>query len=149
MVEMEGAGEVGFDKVDLQELREAPFFSSLTLYLSQLQSAKCLKLEKFGGVILALIIIGVITVPTYFGLHYIYVFFGAAAYLIVALVLYKFTICIKLETDGAVAVAKAIEANDLEEAKKYAIVSNMLSTILKALISNFHLIQRAILLKMS
>jgi adenosylcobinamide-phosphate synthase len=78
------------------------------------------KLEKFGGVILALIIIGVITVPTYFGLHYLYVFFGAAAYLIVALVLYKFTICIKLETDGAVAVAKAIEANDLVEAKKYA-----------------------------
>jgi len=78
------------------------------------------KLEKLGGVILALIIIGVITVPTYFGLHYIYVFLGAAAYLIVALVLYKFTICIKLETDGAIAVAKAIEANDLEEAKKYA-----------------------------
>lgn len=78
------------------------------------------KLEKFGGVILALIIIAVITVPTYFGLHYIYVFLGAAAYLIVALVLYKFTICIKLETDGAVAVAKAIEANDLVEAKKYA-----------------------------
>ncbi|MGD6934821.1 MAG: adenosylcobinamide-phosphate synthase CbiB [Candidatus Bathyarchaeia archaeon] len=78
------------------------------------------KLEKFGGVILALIIIGVITVPTYFGLHYIYIFLGAAAYLIVALVLFKFTICIKLETDGAVAVAKAIEANDLVEAKKYA-----------------------------
>ncbi len=78
------------------------------------------KVEKFGGVILALIIIGVITVPTYFGLHYIYIFLGAAAYLIVALVLYKFTICIKLETDGAVAVAKAIEANDLVEAKKYA-----------------------------
>jgi adenosylcobinamide-phosphate synthase len=76
--------------------------------------------EKFNGVLLALIIIGVITIPTYFGLHYIYVFLGAAAYLLVALVLFKFTICIKLETDGAVAVAKAIEANDLVEAKKYS-----------------------------
>jgi adenosylcobinamide-phosphate synthase len=77
-------------------------------------------IEKINGVILAVIIIGVITIPTYFGLHYLYVFLGAAAYLIVALVILKLTICIKLETDGAVAVAKAIEANDLVEAKKYA-----------------------------
>jgi len=78
------------------------------------------KLEKFNGIILALIIIGIITIPTYFGLRYIYLFLGAIAYLIVALILFKLTICIKLETDGAVAVAKAIESNDLEEAKKYA-----------------------------
>ena len=78
------------------------------------------KLEKFNGIILALIIIGIITIPTYFGLRYLYLFLGAAAYLIVALVLFKLTICIKLETDGAVAVAKAIEKNDLDEAKKYA-----------------------------
>ncbi|MDR0798077.1 MAG: adenosylcobinamide-phosphate synthase CbiB, partial [Nitrososphaerota archaeon] len=51
---------------------------------------------------------------------YIYIFFGAITYLIVALVLFKLTICIKLETDGAVAVVKALEANDLVEAKKYA-----------------------------
>jgi len=78
------------------------------------------KLEKFGGVILALIIIFSITLPVYFGLYYLYVFLGAAAYVIAALVIYKFTICIKLETDGAVAVVKALEANDLTEAKKYA-----------------------------
>ncbi|MCL2642000.1 MAG: cobalamin biosynthesis protein [Candidatus Bathyarchaeota archaeon] len=77
-------------------------------------------LEKFNGIILALIIIGIITIPTYFGLYYLCIFLGAAAYLIVALVLFKFTICIKLETDGAIAVAKALETNDIEEAKKYA-----------------------------
>jgi len=78
------------------------------------------KIEKFYGILLALIIIGVITIPTYLGLHYLYVFFGAVAYLLVALVIFKLTICIKLETDGAVAVARALETNDLVEAKKYA-----------------------------
>jgi adenosylcobinamide-phosphate synthase len=81
-------------------------------------------LEKFNGIILALIVIGVITIPTYIGVYYIHVLFGAIygaiVYLIVALFLFKFTICIKLETDGAVAVVKALEADDLVEAKKYA-----------------------------
>jgi adenosylcobinamide-phosphate synthase len=77
-------------------------------------------LEKINGVILALIIILIITLPTFFGLKYLYIYVGPIAYLLVAIVLFKFTICIKLETDGAVAVAKAIEANDLVEAKKYA-----------------------------
>jgi adenosylcobinamide-phosphate synthase len=81
-------------------------------------------LEKFYGIILALVIIGIITIPTYLGVYSIYIFFGATigtvVYLIVALVLFKLTICIKLETDGAIAVAKALEVNDLVEAKKYA-----------------------------
>jgi adenosylcobinamide-phosphate synthase len=77
-------------------------------------------MEKFNGIILALIIIGIITIPTYIGVHYLYLFFGAVTYLIVALILFKFTICIKLETDGAIAVAKALETNDLAEAKRYA-----------------------------
>ncbi len=77
------------------------------------------KIEKFNGVILALIIILVITVPVYFGLKYLFIFLGAAAYVLVAVLIFKFTLCIKLETDGALAVVKALEANDLEEAKKY------------------------------
>ncbi|MCL2869134.1 MAG: cobalamin biosynthesis protein [Candidatus Bathyarchaeota archaeon] len=89
-------------------------------------------LEKFNGIIFALIIIATITIPTYFGLYYLYSFlggfFGAAAYLIVALVIFKFTLCIKLETDGAIAVAKALETNDLDEAKKYAHFSRRDST---------------------
>src|SRR5271157_895342 len=78
------------------------------------------KIEKLGGVFLALIVIAAITVPVYFGLKYLFIFLGAIVFVIVASIIFKFTICIKLETDGAKAVAKAIEANDLEEARKYA-----------------------------
>ena len=78
------------------------------------------KIEKLNGVFLALIVIAVITVPVYFGLKYLFIFFGAVAFVIVAAIIFKFTICIKLETDGAKAVAKAIQANDLAEARKYA-----------------------------
>ncbi len=78
------------------------------------------KAEKLGGVILALIVIAAITVPTYFGMKYLYIFFGAVAFFIIGAIIFKFTICIKLETDGAKAVAKAIQANNLEEARKYA-----------------------------
>ncbi len=81
-------------------------------------------IEKFNGIILALIVISVITIPTYIGIYYIHVLFGAIygaiVYIIVALILFKLTICIKLETDGAVAVVKALEVADLVEAKKYA-----------------------------
>ena len=76
--------------------------------------------EKLNGVFLALIVILSITVPVYFGLKYLFIFLGAVAFVIVAAVIFKFTICIKLETDGAIAVAKAIEAGDLVEARKYA-----------------------------
>ncbi len=48
-----------------------------------------------------------------------YVFLSFVVYVIFAGIILKTTICIKLETDGAKAVAKALEAGDLEEAKKY------------------------------
>lgn len=76
--------------------------------------------EKAGGVLLALIVIAAITVPVYFGMKYLFIFFGAIAFVVIGAIIFKFTICIKLETDGAVAVAKAIESNNLEEARKYA-----------------------------
>ena len=75
--------------------------------------------EKFNGVLLALIVIIAFTVPVYFGLELVYIFLGFAFYIIIAAIVLKSTICIKLETDGAKAVARALEAGDLEEAKKY------------------------------
>jgi adenosylcobinamide-phosphate synthase len=85
------------------------------------------KVEKAGGVVLALIVIAAITVPTYFGMKYLYILgnqisllFGTIAFVLVGAIVFKFTICIKLETDGAKAVAKAIQNNNLEEARKYA-----------------------------
>jgi len=78
------------------------------------------KIEKFGGVILALIIIFAFTVPVYFGLFLIYTWLGLLFYALVAVLILKFTICIKLETDWAKAAAKALESEDLAEAKKYS-----------------------------
>ena len=75
--------------------------------------------EKLNGVLLAFVVIIAFTVPVYFGLELVYVFLGFAFYIIIAGIILKSTICIKLETDGAKAVAKALEAGDLEEAKKY------------------------------
>jgi len=85
----------------IYNLHPTVWLGLLTKKLEPLFKTSNAKLEKFNGVILALIIILSITVPVYFGLYYLYVFLGAAAYVIAALVIYKFTICIKLETDGA------------------------------------------------
>jgi len=75
--------------------------------------------EKVNGVILALMVITVFTAPVFVGLGLLYLFLPFVFYVIVAASLLKTTICIKLETDGAKAVAKALELGDLEEAKKY------------------------------
>lgn len=86
------------------------------------------KIEKLNGVFLALIVILTFTLPVFFGLMFIYTLLGAwlstllglLFYAVVAVVILKVTICIKLETDWAKAAAKAIAANDLEEARKYS-----------------------------
>jgi adenosylcobinamide-phosphate synthase len=78
------------------------------------------RMEKLNGVFLALIVIVVFTVPAYFGLKLVYTFLGIIVYALIAAFILKLTICIKLETDGAKAVVKALEAGDLAEARKYA-----------------------------
>jgi adenosylcobinamide-phosphate synthase len=104
----------------IYNLHPIVWLGQLTKKLRPYFKAQNATVEKFYGILLALIIIGVITIPTYLSMYYLYIFFGAIAYLIAALVIFKLTICIKLETDGAIAVAKALKANDLVEAKKYA-----------------------------
>jgi adenosylcobinamide-phosphate synthase len=78
------------------------------------------KLEKVGGVLLALTVIIVFTLPVYFGLKLIYTYLGILVYIIVAAVILKLTICMKLETDWGKAAAEAIASGDLTEARKYA-----------------------------
>ncbi len=78
------------------------------------------KIEKLNGVFLALIVIVVFTVPTYLGLKLVFTFLGIIVYAVIAAFILKLTICIKLETDGAKGVVKALEAGDLTEAKKFA-----------------------------
>jgi len=78
------------------------------------------KIEKLNGVFLALIVILTFTLPVYFGLRFIYTWLGFLFYALVAVILLKLTICIKLETDWAKAAAKAIESGDVDEARKYS-----------------------------
>jgi len=78
------------------------------------------KLAKINGVFLALIVILTFTLPVYFGLMFIYTWLGFLFYVLAAVMILKLTICIKLETDWAKAAAKAIELDDLVEARKYS-----------------------------
>ncbi len=103
----------------IYNLHPTVWLGQLTQKLESRFKNKNSKIEKFNGVFLALIIIAVITVPVYFGMKYLYIFLGAIAFVLVGILIFKFTLCIKLETDGAMAVVKALETNNLEEAKKY------------------------------
>ncbi len=85
------------------------------------------KREKLNGVVLGVATVLTFALPTFFGLWAIWFFLGginfwlgAVVYAIVGIILVKFAVCIKLETDWAKAAAKAIQAGDLKEARKYA-----------------------------
>ena len=78
------------------------------------------KIEKIGGVLLALTVIIAFTLPVYFGLKLISTYLHVLVYVLVATIILKLTICIRLETDWGKAAAKAIESGDLNEARKYA-----------------------------
>ncbi len=95
--------------------------------------------EKLNGVLLGVATVLAFALPTFFGLWAIWFllgtinfWFGVIAYAIVGIILVKFTVCIKLETDWAKAAAKAIEKNDLAEARKYAHFSRRDSSNLNA-----------------
>ena len=77
------------------------------------------RIAKLKGAILALIVILVFAVPVFLSMWVLYTFAGVLIYALFAIVLLKFTLCIKLETDWAKAAAKAIQQNDLAEARKY------------------------------
>jgi adenosylcobinamide-phosphate synthase len=76
--------------------------------------------EKLNGVLLAMVMIVTFTLPVYFGLKIIFTYLGVIVYALVAALILKLTICIKLETDWGKAAAKAIESGDLKEARRYA-----------------------------
>ena len=82
------------------------------------------KTEKALGVLLGLTAIATFAIPTFLGLWaiftYLPIYFNLLIYAIIGIILLKMTICIKLETDWAKAAAKAIDADDAAETKKYA-----------------------------
>ena len=86
------------------------------------------KMEKFLGVLLGLTVICTFAIPTYFGMWALYTYVSIFAYAVIGIILVKMTICIKLETDWAKAAAKAIQADEVDEAKKYSHFSRRDST---------------------
>jgi adenosylcobinamide-phosphate synthase len=94
------------------------------------------KIEKALGILLGLTSIAAFAIPTFFGLWAICTYLPFALnvliYAIVGIILLKMTICIKLETDWAKATAKAIDAQDAGEAKKYSHFSRRDSSNLNA-----------------
>lgn len=85
------------------------------------------KREKLNGVMLGVATILAFALPTFFVLWAVWTYLGMVypllgiiIYSVIGVILVKFAVCIKLETDWAKAAAKAIVANDLEEARKYA-----------------------------
>jgi adenosylcobinamide-phosphate synthase len=86
------------------------------------------KIAKLKGVFLALIVILVFTIPAFLCLWAIYTYFSLFVYAFFAIILLKLTICIKLETNWAKAAKKAIESEDLTEARKYSHFSRRDST---------------------
>jgi len=77
------------------------------------------KVEKLYGIILALTVILGFALPVYFALSFI-ASLGILFYVIIAAIVLKLTVCIKLESDWAKAATKAIESDNLIEAKKYS-----------------------------
>lgn len=75
--------------------------------------------ERFNGVLLALAVICIVVVPVYFGLGFIYAVLGFLFYVLFAAIIFKLTLCIKLETKWAVAAARAVESGDLMEGRKF------------------------------
>ena len=102
------------------KLHPAVLMGKLTKALEPHLKSPNPKTAKFYGVILALTVIAAFTIPVYLGLWAIYTLFTIIVYAFFAIILLKLTICIKLETDWAKAAAKAIQSEDMEEAKKYS-----------------------------
>jgi adenosylcobinamide-phosphate synthase len=102
------------------KLHPAVLMGKLTRALEPHLKSSDPKTAKLYGAILALTVIAAFTIPVYFGFWAIYTLFTIFVYAFFAIILLKFTICIKLETDWAKAAAKAIQSDDMEEAKKYS-----------------------------
>jgi adenosylcobinamide-phosphate synthase len=94
------------------------------------------RMEKLLGVFLGLTAIAAFAVPTFLCLWALYTYapfyLNLLVYAAIGIILLKMTICIKLETDWAKATAKAINADDAAETKKYAHFSRRDSTNLNA-----------------
>ncbi len=77
------------------------------------------KIEKLNGVLLALVIITMWTVPAYVLLKFLSSKLGMLPYVIMAALFFKLTFSIKLETTWATAAAKNVETSNLVNGRQY------------------------------
>jgi adenosylcobinamide-phosphate synthase len=75
-------------------------------------------IEKLNGILLALFVIALFSVPTYFIILWIKQLFGWVPYIIVAAVLLKMTFAVKCMGQYTMPIANAIEKGDVEAAKR-------------------------------
>ncbi len=80
-------------------------------------------LEKFEGVILASLIIGIFTTTTFLGLAGVREYLGFVPYLVLSAFLLKSTVSIRAMEKFTIPIAEAVEQGNYEEAKK--LLSNM------------------------
>lgn len=78
------------------------------------------KIAKINGMLLGLIVILTFALPVYFGLYLLFSYLHIAFYIFFAIILLKFTICIKLETDWANAAFNSLNLSDIEAAREFA-----------------------------
>jgi adenosylcobinamide-phosphate synthase len=76
------------------------------------------RLEKLNGILVALLVIALFSVPTYFVIFWTKQLFGWVPYIIVAAVLLKMTFAVKCMGQYTMPIAKAIEKGDVEAAKR-------------------------------
>jgi adenosylcobinamide-phosphate synthase len=107
-------------------LGDPPWKMHPTYWLGQLTQAlephfrnQNSRVEKLNGVFLALIVIAAVVIPVFFGLNLLYALAGLFVYIVIAAIILKMAICIKLETKWALITAKAVESGNLEEGRKY------------------------------
>ena len=102
------------------KLHPTVWMGNVTTKLKPIFKNKKPKIEKINGVLLAVVLITIFTIPTYVGLKLILTYIHTIVYILVAALILKLTICIKLESDWCKAAATAIESGDLNEARRYA-----------------------------
>ena len=104
----------------LGKLHPVVWVSKLTtMFKTHLRSSNPV-LERLNGVLLALTVTLVFTLPVYFGLGLVLDVLGVLVYVIMAAVVFKITFCIKLETEWALATALAVKEGDLTKGRMYA-----------------------------
>lgn len=88
-------------------------------YLKRKAKSANPRVEKANGVLLAIVIILVVSLPVFLLLWWLRVSFGSIPYIIVGAILFKATFAVKGMGQYTLPIAKALKQNDLDGARKW------------------------------